>query len=90
MARFVEIDAKDVPSSADWPVQSAEALGAPSDTTDIGPYRGVYVGVTGNLQIMHVGDSALVTYANIPVGLYPLAFKRLGELTTATGLLGVK
>lgn len=90
MARIVEIDAKDVPSSADWPVQSAEALPAADDDADIGPYRGVYVGTTGDLQIMHVGDNALVTYANIPVGLYPLAFKRLGEATSASDLLGVK
>lgn len=90
MARIVEIDAKAVPSSADWPVQSAEALPAADDDADIGPYRGIYIGVAGNLQIMHVGDTTLVTYSNLPVGLYPLAFKRLGELTTATGLLGVK
>lgn len=90
MARTVLTDARDVPSTSDWPVQSAEALGAANDDVDIGPYRGIYVGVTGNLQIMHVGDSTMTTYANIPVGYYPYAFRRLGEATTATSLVGLK
>ena len=61
-----------------------------SDSTVIAPTRGIYVGVTGDLNIvMHVGGSPVVFKA-VPVGVLNIcAIQVYSTSTTATDMLAL-
>ena len=65
----------------------------PSDSTDFDDgrnSRGIYVGVTGNLAVIMAGDATgtAVTFLNVPVGVLPIAARRvMSTNTTATQLI---
>lgn len=52
--------------------------------------RYLYVGVTGDVEVLLAGDTAAVLLKAMPVGLYPLAVKQVKQTgTTATNLVGL-
>ena len=63
----------------------------PSDTVDEdNVFRGLYVGVGGNVAIVTVDDTA-VTYLSVPTGtLLPIQGRRVNDTnTTATDMVGL-
>jgi hypothetical protein len=44
----------------------------PSDATVIPPTRAIYVGVTGDITVRMAGNGANQTFANVPVGVFPI------------------
>ena len=77
----------------DSPGQELFAV-TPSDSVDIvsgGFVRALYVGVTGNIAIVAVGQSSPVTLSNVPVGILPIAASRVYATgTTATSIVGLR
>lgn len=73
------------------PAQSAEAV-TPHDTNAQSIYRSLWVGGTGNIQLLLVNDSVPVTILAVPNGtLIPFAVKRVyATNTTATNIIGLK
>lgn len=61
----------------------------PSDTTDLGAPRWLYVGVTGDVAIQMHGDDAAVTHTAVPAGtVLPVRAKRVFATgTTASGIV---
>lgn len=55
----------------------------PDDNTDIGPFRAVYVGGTGDVAVKMYGDGANITWPNLAVGWHPIQGTRI--LATGTG-----
>lgn len=74
----------------DVPLTKAFAI-TPNDGTDLAVNtRGIWVGGTGAIAVIMEGDSASVTLAAVPVGLLPIAAKRvLSTGTTATNLIAL-
>lgn len=74
----------------DIPLAKAFAI-TPADGADIAVNtRAIWVGGTGALAVIMEGDTASVTLAAVPVGLLPIAVKRvLSTGTTATNLVGL-
>jgi len=64
------------------PIKFAVAV-TPADNTDIGPFRAIYVGGTGDVAIKMYGNGATVTFANLAVGWHPIQGTRI--LATGTG-----
>lgn len=76
----------------------------PSDTGDVTNASGdnaacyakaLYVGVSGNLAVVHAADSSnggagtAVTYSNVPVGWFPMQVRRvMATNTTASSIVG--
>jgi hypothetical protein len=55
-----------------------------------GPYRGLYVGTTGNLKVT-MRDGGDQTFMNAPVGYHPIAVRRVWATgTTASNIVGLK
>lgn len=63
----------------------------PSDATDLTGVRAVYVGVTGNVALMALYDSAAVTFTAVPAGtIIPVRIKRvMATNTTATDIVAI-
>jgi len=53
--------------------------------------RSIYIGVTGNLEVMMAGEEGdtIVTFLNVPVGMYPLRVSQIRAATTAGGIVAV-
>lgn len=65
----------------------------PSDATVYTPpLRAVYVGSTGNVAVLAVGDTVAVTFIGVPTGQYILVqcSKVMSTNTTATSLVGLR
>lgn len=81
---------RQLPSTSEAPIQSAESV-TPHNSNTIGPYRALWVGVTGDVEVIHVGDTDPVTYTNVPVGWYPWAVKVVRAAnTTADEIVGMR
>ena len=80
------------------PAVEARAV-TPSDSTDLSITteaeperrypRGLYVGVTGNLSLMLLNDTAAVTFSNVPVGWFPVRVRKVMVATTASSIVAV-
>lgn len=44
----------------------------PSDATVLTPTRALYIGSTGALTVKMAGDGAIVAFAAVPVGIFPI------------------
>lgn len=56
----------------------------PDNDADLAPQPDcLYVAAAGDVQLVD-GDGTSITYADVPVGIFPFRPKRLGEATTAT------
>ena len=79
-------------SSYSDPASRASSI-TPSDTTDLtSATRGIYTGTGGTIVCILEGDTASVTFANVPAGVVlPIRVKRvLSTGTTSTmGLIGL-
>lgn len=63
----------------------------PADSDIASPYRAVYVGVTGDLSVRLVNDSADVTFVAVPAGsLLPISVIRINAATTAGSIVGLR
>jgi len=61
----------------------------PSDSTVIS-CRALWVGTTGNLAVLGVGDTVAVTIMNVPVGLFPFAVQKvMNTNTTASNIVAI-
>lgn len=63
----------------------------PADS-NVGPYRGIYVGGTGNLVVIMADDDTgtPVTFTSVPTGsLLPIAVRQIRAATTATNIVGL-
>lgn len=63
----------------------------PSDSTDLGPVRGLYVGTGGNVAIMCEQNAAAVTLVGVPTGtILPVrAVKVMSTNTTASDIVAL-
>ena len=69
------------------PIISAFAI-TPDDASDLPqPTRAIYVGTSGNLKVLMVGDATPVTFLSVPVGLWPWRVKRVYLTGTTAGSL---
>ena len=63
----------------------------PSDTVDLPtPARFIWVGVTGHIAVIGVGDSAAVTFKAVPIGWFDskkLIQRIMATNTTATNMV---
>lgn len=77
----------DVSNPGKW----GEAV-TPSDVTNLGsPARSLYVGGTGALSVVMYGDGATVTFAAVPVGVFPIQVTRVNATgTTATNIVALR
>lgn len=67
---------------------------APHDTNfiraDEEAVRSLYVGVSGDVAVLLVGNESPVTFTNVPVGILPVqALKVLSTGTDAAGIIGL-
>ena len=61
----------------------------PSDSTVIPTTRALYIGVSGNI-VVRMADGGQVTFANVPVGIFPIQVDRvLATSTTATNIVAL-
>jgi hypothetical protein len=72
------------------PAASAFAV-TPSDASDLPTLtRALFVGVSGNLVVTLVSDSASVTFANLSAGWHPIRARKIHATgTTAGSILGI-
>lgn len=59
----------------------------PNDDNDIGPFRALYIGVTGDVEVMMAGDRTQITFLNVAVGWHPIQGVRVMETTTASEII---
>lgn len=72
----------------DGPAVDAVAV-TPNDTTDLGEFRGLYIGTTGDVAVVTLRGST-VTFKNVPVGELAVAgTKVMATNTTATDILAL-
>jgi hypothetical protein len=78
-------------SYASDPGKFAETV-SPSDTIDLAsPARSLYVGATGSLSVVMYGDGATVTFAAVPVGIFPIQVTRVNNTgTTASNIVALR
>lgn len=62
-----------------------------SDTTDLGATKGIYVGSTGDLAVMMVGDTSAVTFAAVPTGTFlPISVRHvMSTNTSASSIIAI-
>jgi hypothetical protein len=62
----------------------------PSDTVGQGPFRSIYVGVSGDVALVSLGGTVL-TFKAVPVGILPVGCTRVNATnTTATNIVGLQ
>lgn len=73
------------------PATSARTITISDTTSYSPPFRGVYVGGTGDLAVMMAQDNVAVTFKAVPAGsLLPICVSQiLSSGTTATLIVGV-
>lgn len=75
----------------DWPATKAAAV-TPSDTDELAAVtRGIYVGTTGDLEVVMADDTAEVVFKAVPAGtLLPIRVKQvLDGNTTADDIVAL-
>lgn len=60
-----------------------------SDVTVLTPTRALWIGVTGNLTVKMAGDGSLVTFSNVPVGIFPIQVTQVRAATTAASIVAL-
>ena len=72
------------------PARQALAV-TPNDSNDLtlGSCQAIYVGVAGDLTVIHAGDTASVTYKNAAIGYHPLSVRRVLTSSTATNIVAL-
>jgi len=77
------------PNDSTAPIASAVAI-TKNDSTTFAATRGIYVGVSGDVIVLHAGDSATTTYKSLAAGVFhPISIvKVMSTGTTATDIVG--
>lgn len=71
------------------PAEYAAAV-TPSDSTDLGITRFLWVGGTGDVVVVMAGDAAAVTLASVPSGsLLPIRVTKVKAATSATNIVAL-
>lgn len=73
-----------------WPATGGFTV-TPSDSAKLPKdARALYIGVTGNLVVRTTNNDDLLTFANVPVGIFPVQCRWvLATGTTATGIVAL-
>lgn len=77
-------------AAPDAPATDGVAV-TPSDTVDVagGPFRCLYVGVSGNIVLITLGGSTL-TFIGVPTGILPVRGTRVKNTgTTASSIVAL-
>jgi len=62
----------------------------PSDTTELGVTRGLYVGATGDLVVTMAEQGSSITFANVPAGSFlPLQVRLVMSATTSSDIVAL-
>jgi len=74
------------------PIGGARAV-VPSDSSNLpdGPCRAIWVGVSGDVEVILAGDSSAIVFGSVPANtIIPLACRRILDTnTTATTILAL-
>jgi len=63
---------------------------SPSDTTELGITRGLYVGTTGDLVVTMAEQGSSITFANVPSGSFlPLQVRLVMAATSASDIVAL-
>jgi hypothetical protein len=60
-----------------------------SDTTDLGPVRALYIGVTGDVTVSTGLTGSGVVFKAVPVGVLPVSCRRVMAATAATDIVAL-
>ena len=75
--------------SETFPASGAAAV-TPSDSTELGPCRALYVGGAGNVVVWMPGRSDNITFLAVPAGtILPVMARRVMAATTATNIVAL-
>lgn len=62
----------------------------PSDTTELGPCKALYIGGAGNVAVHMPGRDTAITFIAVPVGtVLPVSARRVLVATTATNIVAL-
>ncbi len=62
----------------------------PSDTTELGPCKALYIGGAGNVVVHMPNQSTPITFFAVPVGtVLPVSARRVLLATTATNIVAL-
>ena len=62
----------------------------PSDTTELGPCKALYVGSAGgNVVVQMPGRSDAITFTAVPIGVLPVSARRVMAATTSTNIVAL-
>ena len=76
--------------TADATAPAADAVAiVTSDVTVLPITRAIYVGVAGNLTVTMARTGNIVTFLNVPVGIFPIQVTQVRAATTATDMFAL-
>jgi hypothetical protein len=62
----------------------------PSDTTELGPCKALYVGSAGgNVVVQMPGRNDAITFTAVPIGVLPVSARRVMAATTSTNIVAL-
>ena len=75
--------------SETFPASGAAAV-TPSDSTELGPCRALYIGGTGNVVVHMPNRDTPITFHNVLAGtILPVSVRRVLLATTATNIVAL-
>lgn len=74
--------------TADATVSAHNAVAVtPSDSTILPVTRALYIGTTGNLNVVMSDGSVAVLFSNVPVGIFPIQVKQVYSTSTTASTI---
>ena len=62
----------------------------PSDSTELGPCKALYVGSAGgNVVVQMPGRDVSITFTAVPIGILPVSARRVMAATTSTNIVAL-
>ena len=62
----------------------------PSDTTELGSCRALYIGSAGGNVVVHMpGRNDAITFIAVPIGVLPVSARRVMAATTSTNIVAL-
>ena len=63
---------------------------APSDSTELGPCKALYVGSAGgNVVVQMPGRNDAITFTAVPIGVLPVSARRVMAATTSANIVAL-
>lgn len=75
-------------NSANATVAASKAAAVVTDTA-IAVTRALYIGVTGDLTVTMAQDGVSCTFANVPVGIFPVQVIEVSSSSTASSIVAL-